>query len=71
VACRNDGGLASFEVDPGVDFDSVDIRPITATPGDIAGSSFLISAFVGCATSASGCITSLALPSGPGANTCP
>jgi type II secretory pathway pseudopilin PulG len=69
AGCRADGGLASFELDPGADFDRVDIRPVAATPGGVASTSFLLAEFVGCTTAASSCTTTLATPA-PAGNTC-
>lgn len=63
--CRPDGGLASLSHDAGVEFDSVEIRPLPATLPFI-NSAFLLSEFKTCAAGPA-CQTSL---SDPG-NICP
>jgi hypothetical protein len=50
AGCRDDGGLASFaSLDPGFEFDVIEIRPQPSTPdalGTTTSSSFLVSAFM-------------------------
>lgn len=69
AACRDDGGLASFEITPAGVFDAVEIRPVSAVSG--SGSfwftSFLVSEFAACKLDPSHqCRTTLA----SGSNTC-
>ena len=66
--CRSDGRLASFSVTPSGAFDSVEIRPVSATAsGGLTNiSSFMVSEVKACAASVSSCTTGLA----NGGNTC-
>ena len=68
LACNPGSGLASYTVNVGSDFDSVDVAPRSSTP---AGNTVAIyvSAFNACASTA--CTTSLDTGSGPGGNHCP
>jgi len=63
--CKPDGGLASFVIDAGVDFDHVEIRALTASDGT-SRSQFFVSQFLTCAAGAT-CTTSMSTPG----NTCP
>jgi hypothetical protein len=58
--CHNDGGLATFSIDAGALFDSVEIRSIAATDG--SSTDFLFVQLLTCAP-ATTCKTSLSLPS--------
>lgn len=62
-ACREpDGILASYSIDVGVDFNRVEIRPLTASPTffDVP-SGLLISEFVACRATSPSCMTDLAV----------
>ena len=68
LACNPGSGLASYTVNVGSDFDSVDVAPRSSTPwGNTV--SIYVSAFNTCASTA--CTTSLDSGSGPGGNHCP
>jgi hypothetical protein len=68
-ACNPDGGLASYAFDFGVvEFNSVEMRPISALPTlSPQSSSFELASFVACPAGAASCPSSLAAPS----NNCP
>ena len=58
--CNPDGGLATFVVDAGANFDAVEIRPEeTGVPG--VHTSFVVSEIAACPSGSSTCTTSLAL----------
>lgn len=70
--CSADGGLASFAMlDPGFDFDTIEVRPLASTSDPILGStissSFFLSAFRTCAAGSTSCSSALETP----ANVCP
>lgn len=66
--CKADGGVASFSIDPGTDFDRVDILPLGATPSSfLATTSTALADFKLCDASANGCFSNLATV----ANSCP
>jgi type II secretory pathway pseudopilin PulG len=66
--CQNDGGLASFTVDVGSDFDTVEVKALTTTQafGFSFPSQFFVSEFRACLAGAA-CATTLQTV----ANTCP
>jgi hypothetical protein len=69
--CNADGGLASFSLDPGGAYDSVDIIPLSATAagGYTSTSALLISAFAACAAGPGLCHTPLEIANPT--STCP
>jgi hypothetical protein len=66
--CHADGGLASFTYDPGVEFDKVEIRPLTTTIA-LINSAFLLSEFKSCAAGPA-CLTTLDTGLAPVGNRC-
>jgi len=63
--CKPDGGIATFSIDAGADFDHVEIRAATASNGTSV-TQFLISQFVACPAGAT-CVASMSTPG----NSCP
>ena len=67
LGCRPKGGLASYSIDAGGDYDRVEVRPLKVTPGIVPlDSTFLISELKTCPGTGV-CQTSLSAPG----NTCP
>jgi type II secretory pathway pseudopilin PulG len=59
--CRADGGVATFSIDPGTDFERVEISPLTATPSGVT--QFGVADFQVCGSSPVTCVSALATPS--------
>jgi hypothetical protein len=66
-ACRADGGVATFSIDPGTDFTRVDIRPQAALPSAFGITSLTVADFKTCAAGTQECLSTLATA----ANRCP
>jgi hypothetical protein len=59
--CRADGGVATFSIDPGTDFERVEISPLTATPSGVT--QFGLADFQVCSSSPGNCLSALATTS--------
>jgi len=67
AGCNIDGGLASFDIDVGTSFNTVEIQPLPATPSGITA--LLVTEVKGCGASDPDCRTSL--DTDANANQCP
>jgi hypothetical protein len=65
--CRADGGVATFSIDPGTDFNRVDIRPQPAVPTPFAITAMTVADFKTCTAGSEECLSNLATAS----NRCP
>ncbi|MGZ5048213.1 MAG: hypothetical protein ACXWF0_13380 [Usitatibacter sp.] len=57
-ACRVDGGVATFSIDPGTDFERVEVTPLSASPP--GPSQFGVADFQACGPGAGACLSALA-----------
>jgi hypothetical protein len=69
LACKPDGGVASFSIDVGIDFNKIEIRALSSAESAAVPSAFYLSEYKACVSGT--CTTSFDSGPAPAGNRCP